>query len=305
MISTPSDMPLSDLSPYIYGTTRLGDESIDFDQRVQIARTAMNANIWFHTSHSYGDTFRVLRAAFDQDRAHVPNAIFKIGWSSIEELRDVIRLNLEPLGLEKMAIGQLCLGGQLAEEMRVGGACYEGFRQIREEGLVERYVLELWPWNSEIVLEALRNGHLDGQIEACIFYFNPLQRFVSNELYDLIQERNYPIVAMRTVGGGPVHRQRDVPGAAPAYLQSRAVQVAPLFERSGCANWTEFCVRYTLGVPQVRATVGSTSRQSNLQEFLDAVASPAPLPEDIQGELQGLQRSWADEHDRHTEPWSM
>lgn len=302
---TSQATPLSDLSPYIYGTTRLGDESIDFAERVQIARSAMTANVWFHTSHTYGDTFRVLRAAFDGDRARVPNAIFKIGGGSIEELRGAVRQNTEPLSLEKMAIGQLCLGGQMAEELRTNGACYEGFRRIREEGLVGRYVLELWPWNSDLVVDALRNGYLDGQIEACIFYFNPLQRFVSNELYDLIQERNFPIVAMRTVGGGPVHRQRDVPGAAPDYLQKRAVQVAPLFERSGCANWTEFCVRYALGVPQVRATVGATSRQSNLQEFLDAAASPAPLPPDIQSELQTLQRSWADEHDRHTEPWSM
>ena len=298
--------PLSGLSSYVYGTGRLGDESIDFDERVQTARAAMNAGIWFHTSHTYGDAFRVLRAAFDGDRAHVPNAIFKIGWSSIEEMRDVIRQNLEPLGLQKMAIGQLCLGGQLAEELRTNGACYEGFRRFQEEGLVERYVLEVWPWNSDVILDALRGGFLEGRVEACIFYFNPLQRLASNELYDLIQERNFPIVAMRTVGGGPVHRQRDVPNPERAYMQARAVQVAPLFERSGCSDWTEFCVRYIFGVPQVRATVGATSRQANLQEFVDATSSsPAPLPADIQADLQTLQRSWADEYDRHAEPWTM
>src|SRR5436853_7571566 len=153
---------LSDISKFTYGTTRLGDESIPFAERVKIARTAMDADVWFHTSHTYGDAFRVLRAAFDEDRAHVPNAIFKIGWNSIPEVRDIIRQNLEPLGLERMVIGQLCLGRLLGEEFRTGGPCYEGFRQLKEEGRVERFVLEVWPWNSDVALDALRAGYPEG-----------------------------------------------------------------------------------------------------------------------------------------------
>jgi predicted aldo/keto reductase-like oxidoreductase len=304
-LPTPTATRLSDLSKFTYGTTRLGDESLPFDARVKTARAAMDAGVWFHTSHTYGDTFRVLRAAFDEDRAHVPPAIFKIGWDSIAQIRDVIRQNLEPLGLERMEIGQLCLGERLAAEFRTGGPCYDGFRRIQEEGLVGRYVLEVWPWNSDVALDALRAGYPEGVVDGYIFYFNPLQRFASNELFDLIQERNQPIIAMRTVGGGPVHRQRDVPGAAPDYLRMRAEQVAPLFERSGCRTWTEFCVRYVLGVAQVRTTVGSTSRPENLHEFLNAVGALAPLPEDIQMAVQALQRAWADEHDRQAVPWSM
>ncbi len=302
--STSAATRLSDLSKYIYGTTRLGDESLEFAERVKVARAAMDAGVWFHTSHTYGDTFRVLRAAFDEDRAHVPPAIFKIGWDSIPQMRDVIRQNLEPLGLERMAIGQLCLGGPLAAEFRTGGPCYEGFRRLQEEGLVERYVLEVWPWNSDVALEALRAGYSEGVVDGYIFYFNPLQRFVSNELFDLIRERNQSIVAMRTVAGGSVHRLRDSP-KAPDYLRTRTGQVAPLFDRSGCETWTEFCVRYVLGFPQVRATVGSTSRPENLEEFLRAVETPAPLPDDIQTAMQALQQAWAEEHDRHAAPWSM
>lgn len=296
---------LSDLSTFTYGTTRLGDESISFAERVTMARAAMDTGVWFHTSHTYGDTFRVLRAAFDEDRAHIPPAIFKIGWDSIPQIRDIIGQNLQPLGLERMAIGQLCLGGQLAEEFRTGGPCYAGFRQLKEEGLVGRYVLEVWPWNSHVALDALRAGYPDGVVDGYIFYFNPLQRFVSNELFDLIRERNQPILALRTVGGGPVHRQRDVPGAAPEYLRARAEQVAPLFERSGCQTWTEFCARYVFGFPQVRTTIGATSRLENLHEFLGAVESLTPLPDEIQAAVQQLQRSWYEQHDRYAEPWSM
>lgn len=32
---------LMDLPPYIYGTTRLGDDKIPFDERVKVARAAM------------------------------------------------------------------------------------------------------------------------------------------------------------------------------------------------------------------------------------------------------------------------
>lgn len=297
----------TNLSAYTYGTTRLGDGSLTFDARVAIARRAMDAGVWFHTSHQYGDALQVLRAAFDQDRSHVPPAIFKIGWDSIEQIREQIHLNAEPLGIDRLEIGQLCLGSNLAQEFRTGGPCYEGFQRLREEGLVGRFVLEVWPWNSLVALEAFKAGHPDGIVEGCIFYFNPLQRFVSNDLWDLLRERDIPILAMRTVSGGPVHRLRDNPNA-PEYLRARAAQVAPLYERSGCASWTEFCVRYIYGVPQVRTTVGATSRAENLQEFLEATRPPvrsAPLPDDIPQELETLQRRWADEHDAHAAPWSM
>jgi len=296
---------LSNLSPFIYGTTRLGDESLPFAERVKTARAAMDAGVWFHTSHTYGDTFRVLRAAFDEDRANVPPLIVKIGWDSIPQIRDVIQQNSEPLGLEQIPLGQLCLGKPLAAEFRVGGPCYEGLRRLQDEGLVGRYVLEVWPWNADVAVDALRSGYAEGLVDGYIFYFNPLQRFASNALFDLIQERDQPIIAMRTVGGGPVHRQRDVPGAAPEYLRERAAQVAPPFDRSGCRTWTEFCVRYVFGVRQVRATVGATSRPEHLARFLEAAERRVPLPDDIQTAVQALQRAWAEDYDRHAEPWSM
>src|SRR5512142_2152891 len=99
MSPTPAantNQPLSDLSPFIYGTTRLGDQQIPFESRVSVARMAMDAGVWFHTSHTYGNALEVLRVAFDQDRARVPKLIVKIIGSTVDELRDVIRRNLEP-----------------------------------------------------------------------------------------------------------------------------------------------------------------------------------------------------------------
>ncbi len=309
---SPKSILLSDLSPYVYGTTRLGDDHIPFDERVAVARAAMDAaadlstDMWFHTSHTYGNALQVLRAAFDQDRSRVPKLIVKIGWNTIDELRDVIRQNLEPLGVESLDLGQLCLGGQLAEEFANGGPCYDGFARIKDEGLVERFVVEVFPWTSETPLKALRAGYPEGIVDGYIFYLNPLQRFASNELWDMLIERDEPIVAMRTVSGGPVHRLRDVPGAAwKDYLQKRAVEVAPIFERSGVGSWTEFCMRFAHSFPQVRTTVGSTGRLSHLQEFIAAAKDIQPLPDDIRDEIVALQYRWSDETDVRAEPWTM
>jgi predicted aldo/keto reductase-like oxidoreductase len=301
-----SSVLLTDLSHYIYGTTRLGDDTIPFTERVKIARAAMDSRVWFHASHTYGNALEVLRTAFDQDRTKVPKLIVKIGWSTVDELRDVIRQNIGPLGIKSIDIGQLCLGGQLAEDFANGGACYDAFSQLRKEGTVKRFMLEVFPWSSHTALKALRGGYTKGIVDGCIFYFNPLQRFASNELWDLMQEMNEPIVALRTVAGGNVHRLRDVPGAAwKEYLQKRAVEVAPVFERSGIKSWAEFCMRFAFSFPQVRATVGATSRAENLQEFLSSSKNIKPLPLEIRDEIVRLQYRWSDEVDIHAEQWSM
>jgi len=297
---------LTDLPPYIYGTTRLGDEKIPFDERVSVARAAMQGVGWFHTSHTYGDALQVLRAAFDQDRTRVPKLIVKIGWSRADELRDVIHQNIDPVGLDGLELGQLCLSGELAEDYANGGECYKLFSRIKEEGLVHRFVLEVFPWTSDVALRALRGGYPEGIVDGYIFYLNPLQRFASNELWHVLVQRDEPIIAMRTVSGGNIHKLRDVPGYAwKEYLQQRAVEIAPIFERSGIQSWTEFCVRFAHGFPQVRATVGATSHVENLKEFLIAAKKIEPLPGDLQDEITRLQSRWSDELDTKAEPWTM
>jgi predicted aldo/keto reductase-like oxidoreductase len=307
-------------SNFIYGTTRLGDSSILFDDRVNIARAAMKTGVWFHTSHTYGDALQVLRTAYDQARSEdntsaddgsvvVPKSIYKIWGTNMGEMREDIRKNLEPLGLDYMDVGQLCLGfdGELADQFRAGGACLDEFRRLKEEGIVRGFVMEVFPWTSDIALGGLRSGRADDIVDAYIFYLNPLQCFASNELWDEIHERNTPILALRTVGGGPVHRLRDVPGAAwKDYLRVRAGEVAPIFERSGIESWTEFCIRFAFSFPLVQATIGATAREANLTEFIKSSQDPiTPLPEDIQNDIMALHRRWSDEMDMQVEPWTM
>ena len=297
---------LSDLSQFVYGTTRLGDEKFFFEDRVNVARAAMQSGVWFHTSHTYGNALDFLRTAFDQDRSNVPNLIIKIGWNDINELRNVIHQNIDPLGVESLSIGQLCLGGQLAEEFANGGNCYREFEEIKRSGLVKRFVVEVFPWTSQMSLKAIRGGYTEGIVDGFIFYLNPLQRFASNELWDLFHERNEPMIAMRTVSGGPVHSLRDIPGFAwKEYLQKRAVEIAPIFEKSRINSWTEFCVRFAHSFPLVRTTVGSTARVEYLNEYLTAIKQIEPLPKEIVEEIVKLQYRWSNETDLHAELWSM
>lgn len=305
---TPTDKSqlLTDLSPYIYGTTRLGDDKIPFEERVKVVRAAMDGVDWFHTSHTYGNALEVLRAAFDQDRTRVPKLIVKIGWNRLDELEGVIHQNIDPLGLETLEIGQLCLSEELAESYASGGEIYELLARFKQDGLVRRFVLEVFPWSSETALQAIRGVYPEDLVDGYIFYLNPLQRFPSNELWDLLVERKEPMIAMRTVAGGSVHKLRDVPGYAwKPYLQQRAAEVAPIFERSGVPSWTEFCVRFAHSFPLVRATVGATSRVENLQEFLAAAKNIEPLPAETIVEITRLHYRWSEELDMKAEIWTL
>ena len=293
------------LSRYVYGTTRLGDETIPFDDRVAIARAAIDAGLSLHTSDQYGSALNVLNAAFDIDRSNIPNMIFKIGWNSVDQIRGQIEKQLAEVGLSSMTIGQLCLGGDLADDFGSTGNCIDALNELKAEGLVDHFVIEVFPWISSNPLKALEGGHLHKLVDALILYFNPLQCFATNDLWARIVEQNTPIVAMRTVAGGSVHRMADPASGASEYLQKRAVEVAPIFDRSGCSSWTEFCIRFAFSFPFVQATVGATARAENLREFVEASKSRNPLPREIVSEISALQRRWSDEVDRQAEPWTM
>ncbi len=293
------------LSRYVYGTTRLGDESVAFGDRVAFVRGVIARGLSLHTSDQYGDTLAVLKAAFAGGEA--PPTIFKIGWSSAAEVEGQVMGQLTATGLARMAVGQLCPGGALAEEIRSGEvpagspSDVAALLRLKEEGIVGSYLMEVWPWTSDVAVGAMRAGRLAPLVDGLIFYFNPLQRFVTNELWDLAHERRVPVVAMRTTAGGTA----EPPEWAPEYLKARAAQVRPIFARSGCASWTEFCVRFALGYPGVRATVGATLTGRHLDLLAASVEGAAPLEAGVVEEIEALQRRWSVEHDVKAAAWSM
>lgn len=298
--------PLSDLPPFVYGTTRLGHPDVPRAAQLAMARTALAEGLWLHTSRQYDHALEVLGEAFAEDPDAIPPLIVKLGGGTAREVRATLAENLGPLGVGSIALGQLNPVGQLADDLVAGGPALDAWRALLDEGLVGRFVLEIFPWTSAAPLEALRAGHLDGLVEGVITYLNPLQRFASNALWDELRERGTSVISMRTVCGAPVQVLRDVPGAAwQPYLQERAASVAPIFERSGVPTWPEFCFRFVRSHEAVVSTVGSTSRPEHLDELLAASQGAGGLDPDVLAELEALQRRWSDEVDAHAEPWTM
>lgn len=304
-MNTGPDARLTDLPAYIFGTTRLGGDDVARDQQAATARAALEWGLWLHTSRQYGHALEVLGDAI-AETATRPSVIVKIGGGTADNVRATVRENLEPLGLPSVTLGQLSPVDGLGAALAQGLPVLDDLRRLKDEGLVGRYVLEIFPWTSEEPLAALRAGHLEGLIDGFILYINPLQRFASNALWDELQSRGEPLISMRTVGGAPVHVLRDLPGAAwRPYLQQRAVEVAPIFERSGIPDWATFCGRYAHTVPNVRSTVGSTVRREHLETFVALSEHIEPLPADVMDEIAALQRRWSDETDVRAEPWTM
>lgn len=302
----PGSLP-PDLPPYIYGTTRLGHAELPRADRLAMARVALSRCPWVHTSHQYDDALEVLGEAIAADPELRPRTIIKLPADSAAELRQTLDRNLAPLGAAHVDVGQLCLRPQAAAEFASGGAFYEGLRALKQAGRVRSYVLEVFPWSSDTALRAFSAGHADGVVDGCILYLNPLQRFASNALWQLLGQRQVPVIGMRTVAGGDIYRLRDVPGAAwKPYLQERACQVAPLFERSGARSWAEFCVRFSFSFPNLVATVGSTASEGRLGDFLQASRPPIePLGAGVFGELLALQSAWAEALDSRAQAGSL
>lgn len=297
---------LRDLPPYVYGTTRLGHDDVPRDQQLAMARAAIDAGLWLHTSRQYDHALEVLGEAFAEQPDRIPNLIVKLGGGTTAKIRATLAENLEPLGIESIAIGQLNPTDELADALKSGGPMLAELQQIKAEGLVGRFVLEVFPWTSAVALTALKAGHLEGLTDGFITYFNPLQRFPSNDLWDELLRGDQSIISMRTVAGAHVHTLRDVPGAAwQPYLQERAGEVAPIFDRSGIDSWAEFCVRFAHSTAQVVSTVGSTARPENLNELVRQSQQVEPLPQDLVEEIFALQRRWSAEVDAHAAPWTM
>lgn len=295
---------LSPITRFVYGTTRLGDESIPLNEKVATARYAIESENWIHTSDQYGSAESILKIASHELGKPLPPVICKIGWESVSQIREQILRQIEALGIEKIEIGQLCLGGELAEHFREGNPIAESLLTLRSEGIVNRFVLETWPWNSEVVMDGLTHSLAETIIDGLIFYCNPLQRFVSNDLWSFILENGIPFIAMRTTCGGSlenlIHSEK-----APDYLQKRAIEMKPIFENSGYGSWPEFCMHFFHSLANGEATVGSTSRIGNYQDLKNLSNKVSRLPEDSLSDILKVQSRWALEHDQFAAPWSM
>jgi aryl-alcohol dehydrogenase-like predicted oxidoreductase len=265
---------LPQLTPRTMGTGGVTDPSNP--EHVRIARLAMEAGVWFHVSDYGGGVYAVLKQAFAEDPAHVPPCIVKVDGVSVQGFHASVEDCLRRTGLERIAIGQVC-GYPLCEEPE---ALAEALAAMKARGVIGSYIMDvIYPY-SAAVLQADAAGLFDGYI----FYLNVMERELSNAAYAQLVAGGTPILAMRTFGG------RDGANYLKNADHPRRAALEPLYQRSGCADRLEFCVRFPLSLPNVRTTIGSTGSLANLQAFLSA--STAPLDADIAAGVEALHSQW-------------
>ena len=268
-------------SPYTFGSMSLGRNPADIAQDLIVARRAMEAGVWFHSSPTYnqGFTFMVLRVAFGENRNQVPRMIIKVRDGSVPLMRFEVEDSCRRLGLEAIDVAQLVSmdprPGNLVDQLRVGGPLADELASLRARGLIREAVLFLTPENSDAAVEATKSGLIDG----VTLYWNACQRDCSDTAWATIRESGIAALALRTLGGGP----SDKAGSA------KAGELSELVKMAGCSNATEFNLRLAASEPAIQTTIGGTASLGHLEDYLNAAAKALPLSADILQRVEKLQ----------------
>ncbi len=271
-----------------------------------MARYAMKRCAWFHTSHKYGSTMDVLAHAFAEMPGRIPRCICKLSGDSIDEIRSQVELQINRLSIPRIAIGQTHMGGALASGFAKGDEnVLNGFRRLKEEGLVEGFTVEVHPWTSRQALDNLLTHAGQDIFVGYSFYYNPLQRYALNELFAEIIRQKRPILALRAMGGGAADRQAQRPASAEDFMQARAAELLPLYRDAGFDGWADFALSFELSRPNVVCAIGSAQTPRHLDECLSAAAGPCGFREDTAARIAELQTKWSDEKDRFAAEWTM
>ena len=260
----------------------LGKNPADVDQDLAVARRAMDAGVWFHSSPTYnqGFTFMVLRRAFDEARSQAPRMIIKVRDATVPLMRFEVEDSCRRLGLEAIDVAQLVSmdprPGNLADQLRAGGGpLVDELASLRSRGLVRQAVIFLTPENSDAAVEAA-NSEL---IEGVTLYWNASQRDCSDTAWTKIRE-GIPTLALRTLGGASSDEKS----------RAKSARLAELMEASGSPTPTDFNLRLAASEPAIRTTIGGTASMAHLEEFLNAANNPQPLDAEILERVSELQR---------------
>ena len=267
---------------YTFGSMSLGRNPADITQDLIVARRAMEAGVWFHSSPTYnqGFTFMVLRQAFTDDRQRIPKLIIKIRDASVPLLRFEVEDSCRRLGIDAIDVAQLVSmdpkPGNLVDQLRnTGGPLVDELAALRARGLIRQAVIFLTPQNSDAAVAATQSGLIDG----VILYWNACQRDCSDAAWRAIQDQKIPALALRTLGGGP----------ADEHGRTKSAELTALIKAAGCQTATEFNLRWAASEPAIRTTIGGTAALAHLEEYLTAARNPVPLPAAILQQVEQLQ----------------
>ena len=284
-------MPLPPLSRYTFGSMSLGRTPLNLPSDIAVARAAMEAGVWFHSSPTYnnGFTFMVLRMAFDEARSQQPPLLVKIRDADPRILKFEVEDALRRLGVERLELIQLVNEtegpGDIASGFLARDERWNLVQKFKKEGKIGAAVLYLSKAKPPTALAALEASLFDG----VIFYSNLLQQDMTDALYDFVsQKKDLPALALRTVAGGLVTRD----GTSPEEVKvaGKLERLRAIVRASGCADLVELSLRFGLSQPWVRTTIGGTKNLAHLRRFLDLASSPKPLPADTVKVIENLRR---------------
>ncbi len=269
-------------SPFTFGSMSLGRNPADISNDLAVARRALEAGVWFHSSPTYnqGFTFMVLRLAFDENRSRVPRMVIKVRDASVPLMRFEVEDSCRRLGLDAIDMAQLVSmdpsPGNLVDQLRGGGGpLADELASLRKRGLIRQAVLFLTPENSDAAVEAMKSGLIEG----VILYWNACQRDCSDTAWSKIKEKGIPTLALRTLGGGPADERS----------RSKSAALTELITAAECRDATEFNLHLAASEPVIKTTIGGTASLPHLESYLTAASNSVPLPADIYQRVTRLQ----------------
>ena len=273
---------MTTFSSFTFGSMSLGRNPADITRDLAVARRAIEAGVWFHSSPTYnqGFTYMVLRQVFDEDRSRVPRMVLKVRDATVQLMRFEVEDSCRRLGLEAIDVAQLVsmdpAPGNLVDQLRgAGGPLADELASLRARGLIREAVLFLTPQNSDAAVEAMKSGLIEG----VILYWNACQRDCSDTAWAAIRKKEIPALALRTLGGGPSDERS----------RAKFAVLAELIESAGCRDATEFNLRLAASEPAIRTTIGGTASLPHLEDYLKAADKPKPLPAGIMQRVMPLQ----------------
>lgn len=298
---------LPGLSSYVYGAGDVGLPGNDYENDRELIRIVAENNSWLHASPDYGGgggaggTFRFLRRACD-DLSVRPNMILKLfidGYESgapattDDPVRN-IRETLEILGRDKVEVAQIWGSDRLYDDFAGDGPITTALRQLRDDGLVGAYAFQLDPKVTPTQWEALQGSVVDGYM----FYLNTIERDVDNEVYRLLSASGAEIISLRALGRIFVDyaswnsETAPIPAYTHPEMPRRVDALKSIYERCGCGDWVEFNMAFRRALPDVKATIGMTTKPAHLHRYLEADQQARPMAAALAEEICALQAEW-------------
>jgi aryl-alcohol dehydrogenase-like predicted oxidoreductase len=298
MSKLPYHTPPPALPELVLGTMHFGDSPERQRDDIALMHQAIDRGVGLHTSVVYQDgrTVEVVGEALRQAIRPAPLLMGKVYCDDAVRIRTCVETYLRTFGIDRLPVAQLAKNDhrrrEVVDDILNEGPMYEVLCELTASGKVGHWSFEIFQKYEADALVAL-DQNLFG---SATFYFNALEREAGNTPWERIRARQWPVIAMRALSGGLVEpanaHQAGKPGK-PAEMVDRRVALEPEFEASGCADWSEFSVRYLKSQPEVKTLVIGTRKPERLAANHELVRDAAPLPPGLVHRIDEKQAAWA------------